>query len=117
MLPSLNLDDLDGLKTRIDEKASDLFLAKVEKPQLQVNRHNIEVCKSEKGEYFHQIEDVWDISKVRELQVRRSSFPTSMKHVQFEYLMLNSEIGRLVASVFHSPGPILDHIEHFPGII
>lgn len=72
MIPSLlNLDDLDSLNTRIEEKAFDLFLAKPNSPSLQVIRCcNATTYQSDEAD--QGTEDIWDISQVQALRVRKS---------------------------------------------
>lgn len=69
-MPSyLNLDDVQSLKSKIEDKASNIFQSLPGKPSLQINRHfkkNIEGNK----EVVHIVrdQDVRDVSELKALE-------------------------------------------------
>jgi hypothetical protein len=66
MASYLNLEDSEGLRAKIDEKASDLFKARKPKPQLQVSK-----CykkKTDEGKETMYIERDRDVRNIFELK-------------------------------------------------
>jgi hypothetical protein len=84
MASYLNLEDNEGLKARIDKKASDLFKARKGKPQLQVNK-----CykkKTDEGKETMCIERDRDVRNMFELK--------GLRHVR-ELVLSNLRHGRV----------------------
>jgi hypothetical protein len=64
-----NLDDAGILKAKIDEKAYDLFKAKPEKPQLQVNRlFKTMIGEDKETTCLVRNQNVGDVSQIKALE-------------------------------------------------
>jgi hypothetical protein len=85
MASYLKLEDNEGLKARIDEKASDIFKARKGKPQLQVNK-----CykkKTDEGKETMCIERDQDVRNMFELK--------GLRHVR-ELVLSNPRYSRVI---------------------
>jgi hypothetical protein len=66
MASYLNLEDNEGLKTKIDDRASHLFKARKAKPQLQVNKCYVK--KTDQGREIMCIERDREVRNMFELK-------------------------------------------------
>lgn len=69
MAAYLQLDDVNSLKAKIDDKAHDLFRAKSGVAPLQVSRYfKTKVGKGKEANCFLKNQDVWDNKEVKSLR-------------------------------------------------
>jgi len=69
MAASLNLDDVESFKTKIDRKAHDLFKGRPGQAPLQVNRYlKTKIGKEKQTNCFVRNQSVWEDSQIRALE-------------------------------------------------